>query len=108
MPVTAETSASVASQLAVVTSDPSGVTVEELSTIVEITEQLVHAASSDVQVGGDHTIHTSCLPAEQNHLIRLALIHFRDQRKLNTTWQEILKLIGKYQFPYNGQSILFD
>ena len=52
VPITAETSASVASQLAVVTSDPSGITVEELSTVVEIAEQLIHAGRSDVQVGG--------------------------------------------------------
>ena len=50
MPVTAETSVGVALQLAVVTSDPSGITVEELSTVVEIVEQLIHAGRSDIQV----------------------------------------------------------
>ena len=50
VPVTSETSAEIASQLAVVTSDPIGITVEELSTIVEIAEQLIHIGRTDVQV----------------------------------------------------------
>ena len=51
IPVTSETSAGIASQLAVVTSDPIGITVEELSTVVEIAEQLIHIGRTDVQVG---------------------------------------------------------
>jgi hypothetical protein len=50
VPVTPETSAGIASQLAVVTSDPTGITVEELSTVVEIAEQLIHIGRTDVQV----------------------------------------------------------
>ena len=58
MSVTAETSAGVASQLSVVTSDPSGITVEELSTVVEIAEQLVHAGRSNIQV---HRMNTTAI-----------------------------------------------
>ena len=40
----------VATQLATVTSDPNGITVQELSTVVEIAEQLVQVGSSSIEV----------------------------------------------------------
>lgn len=68
--VTAETSAGVASQLAVVTSDPVGLTVEELSTVVGIAEQLILNGRSNVQVHMHHFMQSTMYIANRHEQFR--------------------------------------